>query len=123
MQIIVTWSETSKYPRFDVELASKEGVDPFIKIRGCGLMKKKSDNSEFVSWPSTKNETTGKYWNHVYGSDAFNAAVLAEAKKSQPAPMPQQVKKAASNASGGFQDFEDDIPFAPIGRGVKIHCL
>ena len=109
MQIIITWSETSQYPRFDVELASTPTTDPFIKIRGCGIMKKKSDNSEFVSWPSTKNQTTGKYWNHVYGSDAFNAAVLAEAKKTQPAAqVPQKAKEAAT---GGFDDFPSDLPF------------
>lgn len=101
MKIICTWSETSKWPRFDVELVSKEGSDPFIKIRGCGLMKKKADNSEFVSWPSTKNETTNKYWNHVYGSEAFNAAVLAEAKKSQPQQKPV--------GGHGFEDMKDDV--------------
>jgi hypothetical protein len=106
MQIIITWSETSQYPRFDVELASTPTSDPFIKIRGCGLMKKKSDNSEFVSWPSTKNQTTGKYWNHVYGSDAFNAAVLAEAKKTQPAAVP-----ARSAAAPAADPFDGEIPF------------
>ena len=105
MQIIVTWSETSKYPRFDVELASKPEADPFIKIRGCKIMSGK--NGEFVSYPSRKLES-GKYWNHVYGSDAFNAAVLAEAKKSQPKPMPKETRAAAS---GNFDDFADDLPF------------
>lgn len=105
MNITIEWND-SKYPSFNVELASKEGMDPFIKVRGCKIMKKKADGTEFLSWPSTKNESTGKYWNHVYGSDAFNAAVLAEAKKTEPKPMPEQVKLAAK-----ADPFDDDIGF------------
>ena len=99
MQIICTWNE-GQYPSFNLELASKDGADPFIKIRGCKIMSGK--NGEFVSYPSRKLES-GKYWNHVYGSDAFNAAVLAEAKKSQPKPMPNETKQAAG--------FDDDLAF------------
>lgn len=106
MKVITTWSETSQYPQFDLELASKDGADPFLKIRGCKLMNGK--NGEFVSYPSKKLDS-GKYWNHVYGSDAFNAAVLAEAKKTQPAAqVPQKAKEAAT---GGFDDSAYDIPF------------
>lgn len=108
MNIIITWTEGSKYPRFDVSLSTRPDSEPFIKIRGCGIMKKKADGTEFVSWPSTKNESTGKYWNHVYGSDAFNAAVLAEAKKTEPKPMPEAVKQAAAPDHTGL---DDDIPW------------
>lgn len=104
MQIITEWQD-GQYPSFNLELASKEGSDPFIKIRGCKIMSGK--NGEFVSYPSRKLDS-GKYWNHVYGSDAFNAAVLSEAKKTQPA---QQVPQKAKDAAGGFENFEDDIPF------------
>lgn len=31
--------------------------------------------------------------------------------------------KSAGAAAGGFADFTDDIPFAPIGRGVSCHVI
>lgn len=37
----------------------------------------------------------------------------------QSAPRPQQ----GSGGGGGFGDFDDDIPFAPLGRGMSTHVL
>lgn len=80
MKISVEWL-AGKYPQFNVSLAGGEGKEPFLVIKGCRIVS--GSKGEFVSWPSTKNEKTGKYWNHVYASEAFASAVLAEAKKSQ----------------------------------------
>ena len=41
--------------------------------------------------------------------------------QSRPAPAPKPA--ATSNAQGGFNDFADDIPFAPIGRGAACHAI
>lgn len=68
-----------KYPSFNVALSSAEGKEPFVVIKGCRIANGR--NGEFVSWPSTKKDD-GKYWNHVYASEGFAQAVLAEAKKS-----------------------------------------
>lgn len=87
-----------KYPSFNVSLASKEGAEPFLVVKGCRIVN--GSKGEFISGPSTKKDD-GKYWNHTYMSDAFSAAVLAEAKKS--APVPRQ-------ESRGPRD-DDDIPF------------
>ena len=89
-----------KYPSFNVALSSAEGREPFIEIKGCKVVN--GQNGAFVSWPATKNQTTGKYWNHVYGSEAFNAAVLEEALKTESKPVP--MSKRASSAP------DDDIP-------------
>ena len=79
---------SGKYPQFNVSLATKEGVEPFIVVKGCRIV----DGSKcpFVSWPATKNESTGKYWSHVWASEPFAAAVLAEAQKTAPKAAPQR---------------------------------
>lgn len=82
--------------KFNVLLSTAEGKDPFLTIRGCRMADGKK--GPFVSWPATKNEKTEKWWNHVFASDAFNAAVLAEVIKNAPP------KRAP-------QDDNDDIPF------------
>jgi DNA-binding cell septation regulator SpoVG len=66
-------------PQFNVCLASGEGKEPFLTIKGCRIVE--GSKGPFISWPATKNEKTGKYWNHVYGSDAFAAEVMKEAHK------------------------------------------
>ena len=78
MNITVKWFD-GKYPSFNLMLASKEGAEPFLEIKGCRIVDGKS--GPFVSYPSKKLDT-GKYWNHVYGSEKFNAAVLAVARES-----------------------------------------
>ena len=44
-----------------------------------------------------------------------------ESQQSRPAPA--QRPAASGNANGGFNDFSDDIPFAPIGRGAACHAI
>lgn len=68
-----------KYPSFNVNLASKEGAAPFLTIKGCRIID--GSKGQFVSWPATKNEKTGKYWQHCYASEPFTAAVIEEARK------------------------------------------
>jgi DNA-binding cell septation regulator SpoVG len=77
---------TGAHPQFNVSLASKEGVEPFLIVKGCRIVN--GSNGEFVSWPATKNQSAGKYWNHVWASDAFAAAVLAEARATMPQQQP-----------------------------------
>ena len=92
-----------QYPSFNVSLASSEGSEPFIEVKGCRIVN--GSNGEFVSWPSRKQED-GKYWNHVYASEAFNNAVLREAKKSAPAPAP----KPRQTTGTGFDNMDNDGP-------------
>lgn len=89
-----------KYPSFNVSLHSKEGEEEFLTIKGCRIVS--GAKGEFVSWPATKKDD-GKYWNHVYASEAFAAAVMKKVKQSAPKPPAQ--------SSGGFDGFEDDIPW------------
>ena len=95
-----------KYPSFNVSL-SNEGKEPFIEIKGCKIMN--GSNGEFVSWPSRKKDD-GTYWNHVYASNDFNAAVLQKAKAGQgPRPAAAQRPRPAP-VSSGFEDMDSDIP-------------
>ena len=92
--------------QFNVCLATKEGVEPFITIKGCRLVNGR--NGAFVSWPARKLDS-GKYWNHVYASEAFGAAVLeavnASIPASQKAPAPRAPARPTRQAA------DDDIPF------------
>lgn len=83
MEITIKWFD-GKYPSFNVCLASQPGKDPFIEIKGCRVASGKE--GDFVGWPATKNEKSGKYWNHVYASNEFAKVVLKKAKESQPKP-------------------------------------
>jgi DNA-binding cell septation regulator SpoVG len=87
--------------QFNVHLSSKAGAEPFLEIKGCRIANGK--NGPFVSWPSTKNQQTGKYWQHVYSSEKFSAAVLEKAQASMP-------KQGGRQAPAGGDD--SDIPFA-----------
>lgn len=99
MNIEIKWFD-GKYPSFNVALSSVEGKDPFLEVKGCRIVEGK--DGEFVSTPSTKNEKTGKYWNHAYFSKDFSAVVLEKAKECQP---------RASKVSPKKDDFHDDIPW------------
>ena len=104
MEIIIEWQD-SKYPAFNLSLASKPGNEPFLVVKGCRIVDGK--DGEFVSGPATKGNT-GKYWNHTYMSKEFSAVVLEKAKECQPqkqAPTKQQ------SHGDGFTDLSDDIPF------------
>jgi DNA-binding cell septation regulator SpoVG len=97
MHINIEW-RTGKYPSFNIHLATKEGKDAFMTIRGCKIIE--SEKGQFVSFPSRKMDD-GKYWNHVWSSKDFNDHVLNLALESQP--------KEESRSSK--DDDSDDIPF------------
>lgn len=101
MHISIEWFDGAR-PQFNVALSSVEGREPFLVIKGCRIVD--GSKGPFVSWPATKNEKTGKYWNHCYASEPFNAAVLAEAEKTQPREESQRGKPRQDPA-------DDDIPF------------
>jgi DNA-binding cell septation regulator SpoVG len=84
-----------KYPQFNVSLATKEGVEPFIVIKGCRLVN--GSKGQFISWPAKKLDS-GKYWNHVYTSEPFSNAVLEEVLRT----MPKESKA---------KSLDEDIPF------------
>ena len=108
-----------QYPSFNIMLHSAPGSEPFLEIKGCKIVN--GANGEFISYPSRKQEN-GKYWNHVYGGEKFNAAVLAKAQKTAPAPR-QESRQARSNA-GGFADMDSDIPFAdPLKNRAYSLCV
>ena len=83
-------------------VALRNGPEPFLKIHGCRV--KEGGKGRFISWPARKDDA-GKWWNHCWGSEAFQAAILkafdAEAPKRQ-AP-PRQEKPLA--------DMDEDIPW------------
>ncbi len=92
-----------KYPSFNVSLHSKEGDDPFLVVKGCRIADGK--NGPFVSGPATKNQTTGKYWNHTYFGDKFSAVVLSKAQEAM------RPKSRAGGTSRQSQDDDSSIPF------------
>ena len=103
MEISIKWFD-GQYPSFNVALASKPGNEPFLEVKSCRIVEGK--DGEFVSTPSTKNEKSGKYWNHAYFSKDFAAVVLEKAKESQPQKtQPKQASKANDNFDS------DNIPF------------
>lgn len=88
MKISTKWFTNTGTPSFNVDLHSAEDKPAFLTIRGCKIVAGK--DGEFVSYPAHKNENTGKWWNHVTASDAFNADVLVSAKASRPASAPEK---------------------------------
>ena len=102
---------TGAKPQFNVSIASRPDREPFLTIKGCRIVN--GSNGPFVSFPATKNQTTGKYWNHCYASDPFAAAVLAEVEKTMPkqAPPPAQRSSTSPGARAAIADMDDDIPF------------
>jgi hypothetical protein len=80
MEVTVKWFDGT-YPSFNLILASGPDKEPFLEVKGCKIVD--GQNGPFVSYPSRKQDN-GKYWNHVYASDAFNAVVLSKAQESMP---------------------------------------
>lgn len=108
MEISIKWFD-GQYPSFNVGVASKAGNEPFVEIKGCRIVQGK--DGEFMATPSTKNEKTGKYWNHAYFSKDFAAVVLEKAKESQ--PKKQEIETYSNglrNVSTG-DGFDSDCPF------------
>lgn len=93
MHITTTWHGDN----FNIDLSSAEGREPFLQIKGCRIVEGK--NGPFISYPSRKLDS-GKYWNHVYGSEKFNAAVLEKAQENKP-----------GRASKRQQDDDGQVPF------------
>jgi hypothetical protein len=114
--VTIKWFE-GNYPSFNVSLHSEEGRPEFLTIKACRIMNGK--DGPFVSYPATKNETSGKYWNHCWGSDQFNAKVLELAVATQPqsAPKPRdsqggsQKPYQANEPYREEPDTESNIPF------------
>jgi len=96
MHVSIVWHDKS----FNILLHSSEGKEAFLEIKGCRIQQ--SQKGEFVSAPSTKNPTTGKYWNHAYLNQAFQSKVLELAKASQPK---QEIELK------NFSDLDENIPF------------
>ena len=107
MNVTIEWHGDN----FNVGLASKEGREPFLSIKGCRIVD--GSKGAFVSYPAKKNESTGKYWNHVWASEDFNAVVLAKAQESRP----QKAAKPAQSRSGGGGGDDSDIPFSDPLKG------
>lgn len=103
MKITIKWFGD----QFNICLASAEGRDEFLSIKGCRL--KSGEKGEFISWPSQKKDD-GTYWRHVWGSDDFQAAVIREAKKAQPAAKPAKPKDEAWQARQPAP-VNDDVPW------------
>lgn len=93
--------------QFNVNLSSKEGAEAFLSIKGCRI--KDGQNGPFISYPSRKNENTGKWWNHVWGSEKFNAAVLAKAQET--------MQKPAKARGVPADDLDGDVPFVSCAFG------
>lgn len=104
MKITVKWFND----QFNIGLASAEGRDEFLSIKGCRL--KSGEKGEFVSWPSQKKDD-GTYWRHVWGSDEFQAAVIREAKKGQPAAKAAKPKDEAWKARQPAAVEDESLPF------------
>ena len=106
MEITIKHFE-GQYPSFNIMLHSAAGSEPFLEIKGCKIVS--GANGDFISYPSRKQEN-GKYWNHVYGGEKFNEAVLKKARQASPQKPAQRQAPARSN-SGGFEDMDSDVPF------------
>lgn len=86
--------------QFNFSLHSKEGSDAFLTVKGCRIVDGKE--GPFVGFPATKN-AKGEWWRHVWGSDAFQAALIKTANAAKPS------QKAQSKAP--MADMEDDVPW------------
>jgi DNA-binding cell septation regulator SpoVG len=93
MHITIQWFND----QFNVHLSSAEGKDDFLSIKGCRVVDGR--DGPFISWPATKNQSTGKYWNHVWANEKFAAVVLAKANEARQTKQPRQDVP------------DDDIPF------------
>ena len=96
MEISVEWKD-GKYPSFNLILASKVGVDPFITIKSCSIMS--GSKGEFVKYPSKKMDD-GKWFNYIYANEKFNSAVMEKAKAAKQNTPVKTV-----------QDMDDSVPF------------
>ena len=116
MDIRTTWFGD----QFNIELASAPGKDAFLSVKGCRIVSGR--NGDFISPPSTKNEKTGKYWNHAWLSEPFGAVVMEKAMASKPAqdtrtlaerkrPKDEVYRAGSPNDRSQFPDDDSSIPF------------
>lgn len=96
--------------QFNVALQNPGQDEPFVTIKGCRIVN--GSKGPFVSFPAKKLDS-GKYWNHVYASQAFSDAIIRAANQdAPPKPRQQPARQAPKQATGtGFDNMDDDIPF------------
>ena len=82
--------------QFNIGLASKEGTQPFIVIKGCRIVD--GNKGRFISFPAKKLDS-GKWWNHVYATEHF----VEHALKAYDESLPKK-SKAPTPA-------DDDVPW------------
>ena len=104
MEITVEWRE-GKFPSFNLMLASKEGAEPFITIKSCGIMQ--GSKGEFVKYPSKKMDD-GKWFNYIYANEKFNAVVLSKANEAR--PTARQISEPTRKGNSVI-DMDSDVPF------------
>lgn len=90
-----------QYPSFNINLHTVEGDEPFLTIKGCKIVE--GSKGPFISYPSRKMDN-GKYWNHVYGGEAFNAHVLKLATAGTTGAAPRRPPPPPRRAPDGFDD-------------------
>jgi single-strand DNA-binding protein len=77
-------------------------------------------------------------WQDKDGQDRYTTEIVADqmqmlgrkegngqpaAGSATPPATPPQRNAGGAQGGGGFNDFEDDIPFGPIGRGSACHVI
>jgi DNA-binding cell septation regulator SpoVG len=102
MKITVNMRESGQWTFYDVMIASKEGAEPFITVKDCKLVE--GSKGPFVSFPARK-DAKDKWWPMVYGSDAFQGAVIAEMRKAAPDTRTLSERRPKPPV------VDDDIPF------------
>ena len=95
MEIKIEWRDKN----FNINLHTSPDKDAFLSIKGCRLVGEGED--AFIGFPARKNEQTGKWWNHVWGSDEFQGVVIKKAIAAK--EKPKAPKK--------LDELDDDIPF------------
>lgn len=94
MEIRTIWQD-GKYPSFNLELASKEGADPFLVVKGCRIVQ--GQKGDFVSGPATMGEK-------------FSAVVLSTALEAQRKAAPRD-KRFDEPKSRQLPQDDESLPF------------
>jgi len=95
--------------QFNVQLSRAAGEDHFLAIKGCRIVEGK--DGPFVSFPARKQDN-GNWWNHVWASEGFQAAILKAHKEAAKEDKPAKAKaKAKAKPAADDADLDGDIPF------------